>query len=194
MGGDRAIRHLRRSVPSAAFFCRASPAAYNCIEEGIGHCRGTVFASRRYRKPPRLKDAPVEHFQTDPVQIYLVQMSDIPLLGQQREVVTARQIQATRRRFRRAVWATGYTLGGRRAAGKGVPWGHAPGAGLRGVDHQHRAANGGSCGVCVPTSTRCGACWRTTGRLPDALSKHRPAKCRREAWRRMVRRCQKGHG
>jgi RNA polymerase primary sigma factor len=52
----------------------------------------------------------VERFESDPVQMYLMKMSEIPLLTLQQEVAIARRIEATRHRFRRTLLATGYPL------------------------------------------------------------------------------------
>ena len=56
------------------------------------------------------KDKDVDRFESDPVQMYLMQMSEIPLLSLQQEVAIARRIESTRRRFRHAVLSTGYPL------------------------------------------------------------------------------------
>jgi RNA polymerase primary sigma factor len=46
----------------------------------------------------------------DPVRIYLMQMGEIPLLSRREEVLAARRIARTRRRFRHALLATDYAL------------------------------------------------------------------------------------
>jgi RNA polymerase primary sigma factor len=52
----------------------------------------------------------VVRFESDPVQMYLMQMSEIPLLTLPQEVSIARAIEGTRRRFRCALLSTGYPL------------------------------------------------------------------------------------
>jgi RNA polymerase primary sigma factor len=46
----------------------------------------------------------------DPVRIYLMQMGEIPLLNRAEELVAARRIERTRRRFRHSMLATDYML------------------------------------------------------------------------------------
>jgi len=46
----------------------------------------------------------------DPVRIYLMQMGEIPLLSRQEEVLAARRIEQSRRRFRHALLTTDYAL------------------------------------------------------------------------------------
>ena len=50
-----------------------------------------------------------EHID-DPVRIYLMQMGEIPLLSRGEEIGAARQIEQSRRRFRRALLRTDYML------------------------------------------------------------------------------------
>ena len=47
----------------------------------------------------------------DPVRIYLMQMGEIPLLSRMEEIGAAKQIEATRTRFRTSVLASDYMLG-----------------------------------------------------------------------------------
>ncbi|RIK73207.1 MAG: RNA polymerase subunit sigma-70 [Planctomycetota bacterium] len=46
----------------------------------------------------------------DPVRMYLMQMGEIPMLNRDNEVAAARQIEATRRRFRRTLMCSDYML------------------------------------------------------------------------------------
>jgi RNA polymerase primary sigma factor len=46
----------------------------------------------------------------DPIRIYLMQMGEIPLLSRAEEIVAAKQIKRTRRRFRHIMLATDYVL------------------------------------------------------------------------------------
>jgi len=46
----------------------------------------------------------------DPVRIYLMQMGEIPLLTRRQEILAARQIERSRRRFRHSMLATDYVL------------------------------------------------------------------------------------
>ena len=48
--------------------------------------------------------------ESDPVQLYLTQMSSTPLLNRQQEVRIARRIERTRRNARRVMLATDYVL------------------------------------------------------------------------------------
>ena len=46
----------------------------------------------------------------DPIRVYLSQMGEIPLLSRDEEIFLAKQIEVTRRRFRRALLSTEYAL------------------------------------------------------------------------------------
>jgi RNA polymerase primary sigma factor len=46
----------------------------------------------------------------DPVRIYLMQMGEIPLLGQKQELIAAKRIEIARRRFRQCMLANDYVL------------------------------------------------------------------------------------
>jgi RNA polymerase primary sigma factor len=54
----------------------------------------------------------MDKFEDDAVQMYLMQMSEIPLLSHQQETDTARRIDKARKRFRRAMLGTTYMLKG----------------------------------------------------------------------------------
>ena len=47
----------------------------------------------------------------DPIRMYLSQMGNIPLLSRQREIFLAKQIELTRKRFRRTVLESDFALG-----------------------------------------------------------------------------------
>ena len=51
-----------------------------------------------------------ESWSDDPVRMYLTQMGEIPLLTRQQEVALARQIELTRRRFRRKLLQCDYVM------------------------------------------------------------------------------------
>ena len=48
----------------------------------------------------------------DPVRIYLMQMGEIPLLNRDQEIEAAKQIEASRTRFRNNLLASDYLLQG----------------------------------------------------------------------------------
>ena len=55
------------------------------------------------------KSTPTERID-DPVRMYLTQMGEIPLLTREQEISLARQIEVTRRHFRRLIMATGFAI------------------------------------------------------------------------------------
>ncbi|HVQ24318.1 MAG TPA: RNA polymerase sigma factor region1.1 domain-containing protein, partial [Planctomycetota bacterium] len=55
------------------------------------------------------KGTPTERID-DPVRMYLTQMGEIPLLTREQEISLARQIEVTRRHFRRLIMATGFAI------------------------------------------------------------------------------------
>ncbi|MCB9898437.1 MAG: RNA polymerase sigma factor RpoD [Planctomycetes bacterium] len=55
------------------------------------------------------RNLPSERIE-DPVRMYLTQMGEIPLLTREQEINLARQIEVTRRHFRRLIMATGFAI------------------------------------------------------------------------------------
>jgi RNA polymerase primary sigma factor len=55
------------------------------------------------------KGTPTERID-DPVRMYLTQMGEIPLLTREQEISLARQIEVTRRHFRKLIMATGFAV------------------------------------------------------------------------------------
>src|SRR3984893_14994049 len=47
----------------------------------------------------------------DPIRMYLSQMGNIPLLSREREIFLAKQIEITRKRFRRTILESDFALG-----------------------------------------------------------------------------------
>ena len=58
----------------------------------------------------RFEKATVSERIDDPVRMYLTQMGEIPLLTRDQEIDLARQIETTRRAFRRLVLGSGFAL------------------------------------------------------------------------------------
>jgi len=65
-------------------------------------------------RPEVAEDAPDKGTPTeridDPVRMYLTQMGEIPLLTREQEISLARQIEVTRRHFRKLIMATGFAV------------------------------------------------------------------------------------
>ena len=62
------------------------------------------------RLKPKIKDEDRERKVDDPVRMYLSQMGEIPLLTRHQEISLAKQIEITRRRFRRQLLETEFAL------------------------------------------------------------------------------------
>lgn len=72
----------------------------------------TEEANESQRPTKDLPLAPVERTRvpSDPVRVYLSQMSEIPLLTREQEISLAKKIEITRRKFRRAVLGNDFAL------------------------------------------------------------------------------------
>ncbi|MFM7055960.1 MAG: RNA polymerase sigma factor RpoD [Planctomycetota bacterium] len=69
-----------------------------------------LAARRRRRQEIRIDDEDAGRGGEDPIRVYLSQMGEIPLLARDEEIFLAKQIEVTRRRFRRALLSSEYAL------------------------------------------------------------------------------------
>jgi len=123
----------------------------------------------------------------DPVRIYLMQMGEIPLLSRREEVRAARQIERTRTRFRHSMLATDYLLQGAMGLLEKVRDGRlrldrtveVSVTNIRGKRH--------ILGLLQPNlRTLKHLLQRNRADFSVAISRRRPMRQRREAWRRLV--------
>jgi RNA polymerase primary sigma factor len=71
----------------------------------------SVEALVQAKPAPSLMHAPHVGRSDDPVRMFLTQMGEIPLLSRQEEIALAKEIDATRKRFRRKVLESDWALG-----------------------------------------------------------------------------------
>lgn len=69
-------------------------------------------AAKPAKPASKHNDDPGESHVDDPVRMYLMQMGEIPMLNRDEEVSSAKSIEATRTRFRRAMLCNDYLLRG----------------------------------------------------------------------------------
>jgi RNA polymerase primary sigma factor len=69
-----------------------------------------LAARRRRRQEIRIDDEDAGRGGEDPIRVYLSQMGEIPLLSRDEEIFLAKQIEVTRRRFRRALLSSEFAL------------------------------------------------------------------------------------
>ncbi len=70
----------------------------------------TVAAAAPQPRRDEATTTPPSNAGNDPIRMYLAQMAEIPLLSRREEISLAKRIEVTRKRFRRAILGSAYSL------------------------------------------------------------------------------------
>lgn len=111
--GELVVEETSEAAPTPG---KAAPpteavASDKAEEVAVVPSNGAEKKGRKKGRPPKMDDE-FEHAEwtDDPVRLYLAQMAEIPLLSRDQEIALAKEIELTRRKFRRSVICCDYAL------------------------------------------------------------------------------------